>query len=192
MRKDKRILHLRCQINMFLFNIYSLIYVYLYELADLLPWFLRRILFTLLLGKYGKGGYIDYKCYIRYPKQVRIGSNTTVNRGCKLFASYHHRDVFINIGNNVAIGPEVCFFAAGHDTRQLSLPDTAGSINVGDYVWIGGRGVILQGVTIGEGAVIAAGSVATKDVPPYTIVGGTPARHIKDRELSNITYHGQK
>ena len=56
-----------------------------------------------------------------------------------------------------------------------------GAITVGDDVWIGYQATILSGVTIGQGAIVAAGSVVTKDVAPYSIVGGNPARHIKDR-----------
>jgi maltose O-acetyltransferase len=117
-------------------------------------------------------------------KQIKIGSRTSINRDCKLIASHYYKDVFIEIGDNVAIGPEVTFFAAGHDYRHIDLPDTADSIKICDNVWIGGRSVILQGVTVGEGAVIAAGSVVTKNVEPYTIVGGNPAKYIKDRTLT--------
>ena len=63
------------------------------------------------------------------------------------------------------------------------MPNTAASITVGDYVWIGGRSTVLQGVTIGEGAIVAAGSVVTRDVEPYTVVAGIPARMIKLREI---------
>lgn len=128
---------------------------------------------------------IDYKTYIRYPSKVFIGVDTMINRGCRFYASHHYKDVRIQIGDHVAVAPEVSFFAAGHDYTQLSLPDTAASIIVGDYVWIGGRSVILGGVTIGEGAVIAAGSVVTKDIPPYTIVAGVPARVIKSRKIQD-------
>lgn len=152
---------------------------------DLLPQFLRKIVFKLALGKYGilGGTTIDYQTYIRYPSKVSIGSATTINRGCKFYASYHFKDVSIRIGNHVAVGPEVSFFAAGHDYTGLSLPDTAGNIEVGDYVWIGGRSVVLGGVKIGEGAVIGAGSVVTRDIPPYTVAAGVPAKVIKTREL---------
>ena len=60
-------------------------------------------------------------------------------------------------------------------------------IVIGDRVWIGMNATVLGGVTIGEGAVVAAGSVVTKDVPPFTVVGGVPARPIKDRERE-LTY----
>lgn len=154
-------------------------------LLDLLPQLLRNIVFQVMLERFGgKGTTIDYKTYIRYPSKVSVGSGTTINRGCCFYASHYHKDVRIRIGNHVAVAPEVSFFAAGHDYTQLSLPDTAASITVGDHVWIGARSVILQGVTIGEGAVIAAGSVVTKDIPAYTVVAGVPARVIKKRELS--------
>lgn len=132
-----------------------------------------------------RGATIDYQTYIRYPSKVSIGERTTINRGCRFYASYHYKDVHIRIGRNVAVAPEVSFLAAGHDYTRLSLPDTAGSITVGDYAWIGARSVILQGVTIGEGAVIAAGSVVTRDIPPYTVAAGVPARVIKQRKLKN-------
>ena len=141
-------------------------------------------MFKLLLKEFGTGSVIDYKTYIRYPKQVRIGSRTTINRGCQIITSYKVKNIEVEIGNHVAVAPGVYFLAAGHDYTNRSLPDTAGSIYVGDDVWIGARSIILQGVTIGEGAVIAAGSVVTKDVPPYTVVAGVPAKALKKRVLS--------
>lgn len=127
---------------------------------------------------------IDYSTYFRYPSRVKIGSHTTVNRGCRFIASWHFKDVEIVVGDHCAIAPEVCFLAAGHDHRYLDLPDTAASIRVGNHVWIGARSTILQGVTIGDRAVIAAGAVVTKDVAPDTIVAGVPAKEIKKRDLS--------
>lgn len=165
------------------FSLYSWITGILWGAGELLPQFIRNPLFKVLLKDYGEKSIIDYKTYIRYPGCVKIGSRTTINRGCQFYASYHIKGVEISIGNHVAVAPNVCFFAAGHDYTKLNLPDTAGSITVGDNVWIGARSIILQGVTIGEGAVIAAGSVVTRDIPPYTVAAGAPARVIKDRVL---------
>lgn len=165
------------------FNLYSWITGLLGGGVDLLPPFARKIIFKILLKEYGKDTTIDYKTYIRYPSRVKIGHNTMINRGCYFLASFYHKDVEISIGNHVAIGPEVFFLAAGHDYKQINLPNTAASITVGDYVWIGGRSTVLQGVTIGEGAIVAAGSVVTRDVEPYTVVAGIPARMIKLREI---------
>ena len=67
---------------------------------------------------------IDYKTYIRYPRKVSIGTGSTINRGCRFYASHYYKDVRIRIGRHVAVAPEVSFFAAGHDYRELGLPDT--------------------------------------------------------------------
>jgi len=166
-----------------LFNLYSWVTNILWLLFDFFPQFIRGFIFKLVLKKFGNGSTIDYGTYIRYPTHVRIGEHTMINRGCRMLASFHHKDVEIAIGNNVLVAPEVCFLAAGHDYKQLNLPDTAASIVVGDYVWIGARSIILQGVTIGEGAVVAAGSVVTKDVPVYSVAAGCPAKVIKQREI---------
>ena len=74
------------------------------------------------------------------------------------------------------------FLKLGAFGAGLSLTDSAASIYVNDHVWIGGNSTILQGVTIGRGSVIAAGSVVTGDVPPGMIYGGVPAREIKQRD----------
>lgn len=166
---------------MILFEIYSWISNLGWAFLDVMPPFIRNLIFHLMLKDYGHNSMIDYRTYIRYMSKVQIGSNTTINRGCRILASHFHKDVKVIIGNYVAIAPEVCMLAAGHNYKKRDLPDTAASIMVGDYVWIGARSIILQGVTIGEGAVVAAGSVVSKDVAPYTIVAGVPAKVVKQR-----------
>lgn len=175
---------------MWLFNLYSWVTGIAWKLGDIMPQFVRNFFFRFFLKSFGKGTTIDYKTYIRYPSRVKIGSQTTINRGCRFFASHHYKDVEISIGDYVAVAPEVCFLAAGHDYTRKDLPDTAASIVVGDYVWIGARSIVLQGVTIGEGAVIAAGSVVTRDILPYTVAAGNPAKVIKTRTVSNPDWHG--
>lgn len=89
----------------------------------------------------------------------------------------------ITIGDNVMVGPRVSFYTAGHPTDaeirnealEFGLP-----ITVKDNVWIGGNVVILPGVTIGKNSIVAAGAVVTKDVPDNVIVGGNPARIIRE------------
>ena len=134
---------------------------------------------------YGKGNHIDFRTYFRYPHKISIGSDVTINRGCSINAGYLVKEATISIGNHVAIGPECSFFAAGHDTTDLQLADTGAPIVVKPNVWIGGGSVIIQGVTIGEGAIVAGGSLVSKSVEPYTIVGGNPAKKIKDRVVKH-------
>lgn len=93
----------------------------------------------------------------------------------------------IHIGNNVLMGPEVMIFTANHNISRQQLIRLQGytvkKVIISDDVWIGSRSIILPGVEIGKGAVIAAGAIVTKNVEPYAIVGGNPARVIKFREV---------
>ncbi|MFN8710810.1 MAG: acyltransferase, partial [Planctomyces sp.] len=82
---------------------------------------------------------------------------------------------------NISIGPEASILSLGHDPQSPSFEDVGGDITIGDRVWIGYRALIMPGVNIGEGAVVAAGAVVTRDVEPYTIVAGVPAKKIGDR-----------
>jgi maltose O-acetyltransferase len=84
----------------------------------------------------------------------------------------------IRIGHNCLIGPDVGIYTAGHrlEPEGRTLDGYGLPITIGDDVWIGGHSTILPGVTIGDGAVIAAGSVVTKDVEPRTLVAGNPAK----------------
>jgi maltose O-acetyltransferase len=136
-----------------------------------------------MLREVGKNVFIDGGVYIRYPRKVVVGSNVSINKDCQIFPSFRDKKGVIQIGSNIRIGPCVKIFAAGHDISDLYLRDSAGPVVVNDNVWIGGGSIILQDVIVGEGAVVAAGSVVTKDVEPYTVVGGVPARFIKKREI---------
>ncbi|MDG5490136.1 DapH/DapD/GlmU-related protein [Psychroserpens sp. SPM9] len=120
---------------------------------------------------------------------ISIGKNTFINMSCR-FACPNAK---ITIGDNVAIGPNVLFETVNHG---LIHDDIKGRgtiykpITVKDKVWIGAGAIILQDVTIGEGAVICAGAVVTKDVDAYCIYGGVPAKKIKtierDADKKNI------
>jgi acetyltransferase-like isoleucine patch superfamily enzyme len=165
------------------FENYFYIETLAWGVANVLPPFMRRLIFKLSFKAFGTGSVLDYGSYVRYPWKVSIGNGTIVNRGCRFYASYGIRDAEIVIGDNVAVGPEVSFCSAGHDHGTIALDDTAASIFVHNHAWIGARATLLHGVTIGEGAVVAAGAIVTKDVPPWTIVAGTPARVIKERTL---------
>lgn len=90
----------------------------------------------------------------------------------------------IRLGHFVSISRRAFLCTASHDISSLQRPLTYKPIIVGNGVWIGAEAIICPGVTIGDGAVIAAGAVVTKDVPAWTVVGGNPAKFIKERPVN--------
>jgi acetyltransferase-like isoleucine patch superfamily enzyme len=115
---------------------------------------------------------------------IKVGTKTSLNINVCLNASVGG---CITIGSNVGIGPNVVMRTASHrfkdrDKLIQSQGHEYGDIRIGDDVWIGANAVILGGVEIGSGAVIAAGAVVTKDVPAYAVVMGVPARQCGSRE----------
>jgi acetyltransferase-like isoleucine patch superfamily enzyme/glycosyltransferase involved in cell wall biosynthesis len=107
---------------------------------------------------------------------LEIGNNTVVNRQCYLDAREG-----LYIGSNVSISNQVYIQTATHDPRDSNFVYVPDPVHIEDYVWIGARAIISPGVTIGEGAVVGAGALVTRDVKPYTIVGGVPARLLGER-----------
>ena len=91
----------------------------------------------------------------------------------------------ITLGDNVTVSQGVKLCTAGHDIISRTMELTYKPIIISVNSWVAGWSIILPGVTIGEGAVVAAGSVVTKDVEPWTVVGGNPAKFIKKRVLMN-------
>ncbi|CAG9606591.1 Maltose O-acetyltransferase [Pseudoneobacillus rhizosphaerae] len=93
----------------------------------------------------------------------------------------------VKIGNNVMMGPECIIYTSNHRFDRTDIPmceqgfQETKPVIIGNDVWIGGRVIILPGVSIGDGAIIAAGAVVSKDVPKYAIVGGVPAKIIDYR-----------
>ena len=114
-------------------------------------------------------------CFITGDRIV-IGDNTVINR-----FTYLDGRVALTIGNNVNVSHYTLIQTLTHDPQNRDFLCLERPVVIHDHVWIGARAIICPGVTIGEGAVVAAGAVVTQDVEPYTIVGGNPARYIKDR-----------
>ena len=149
---------------------------------------LRAKYLNLYLGKLGKGTSIQMGCRFLNGRKVFLGDRNVINFGCLFDGRHYH----IKTGSDVSIGPEATILTLGHNPQSPSFADRGGDVIIGDRVWIAYRAIILPGVTIGEGAVVGAGSVVTKDVEPYTIVAGNPARFIKKRnpELDyQLHYH---
>jgi len=93
----------------------------------------------------------------------------------------------LTIGNNVSIAGDVRIYTMEHDVNDPNFSEVAAPVTIEDYAVIGTRVTILPGVIIGKGSVVASGAVVTKDVSPYTVVGGVPATYIKDRS-KNMKY----
>jgi len=122
------------------------------------------------------------------PRQVRregasIGRNTRISQGCTIDLRSG-----LAIGNNVSVSPEVMILAGTHDVHAPRFNDVAGRVVIEDHVWIGARAIVLPGVTLGRGAVVAAGSVVTKNVAPMTIVAGVPAKPVGVRDPAATAY----
>lgn len=116
---------------------------------------------------------------------VRIGPGSTLDQGVRLDGRGG-----LTIGAGVAIAPEVALLTADHDPQSPDFAGRTAPVVIEDHAWLGTRAMVLPGVTIGQGAVVAAGAVVTKDVPPYTIVGGVPARPIGERRRDlDYTHH---
>lgn len=113
--------------------------------------------------------------YTNFGKNISIGKDVFINSGC------HFQDQGgITIGDGSLIGHNVVLATINHDLLpSQKRKNHYAPITIGSNVWIGSNAVILPGITIGEWAVVAAGAVVTKDVPPYTVVGGTPAKIIR-------------
>lgn len=135
-----------------------------------------RDLFARLFGKP-----VDPSFRVFPPFYTDFGKNITVGKNVFINACCHFQDQGgIKLGDNCLVGHNVVFATLNHgfapEERQSMLP---APIVVGRNVWIGSNSTILQGVTIGDNSIIAAGSVVTKDVPANTIVAGVPARFIR-------------
>lgn len=109
----------------------------------------------------------------RLLERLVIGEHTVINVGCQFELNEP-----VSIGSNVALGHGVMILTTTHSIGGRSRragPTRGGAVHIGDGVWIGARATILPGVTVGDGAVVAAGSVVNKNVPPNTVVSGVPA-----------------
>jgi maltose O-acetyltransferase len=107
---------------------------------------------------------------------ITIGRRSIINQQCCLDGRGG-----LTIGDNVNISAGVWILTDSHDMHDPSFPEILAPVIIKDHAWIGSRALILPGVTLGEGAVVAAGAVVTSSVEPYTVVAGMPARPIGTR-----------
>lgn len=140
----------------------------------------RNSIMKSILGKTKENFFIEQPFICDYGYNIEVGEK---------FYSNHNLTILdcakVTFGDNVLVGPNCSFYTAEHpldvETRNKGF-EYARPITIGDNVWIGGDVTVLSGVTIGDNVVIAAGAVVTKDVPDNCVVGGVPARVIKEIE----------
>lgn len=137
------------------------------------------MIYILKIMSPSKSARFHNKVYISNANNLWIGKNVEINE-----------NVFIQgaiIGDNVQIAPNVCIMNASHKYESIDIPikyqgDTPISNPIiEDDVWISRNVIILRGVKIGKGSIVGAGAVVTKNIPPYTVYGGVPAKFIKNR-----------
>lgn len=143
----------------------------------------RRAVYQLAGMKMGKGSTIHMWANFFNPKNIQIGSDSTL--GDHIFLDGRASLV---IGDHVDIASQVLIYNSEHDLENEQFKAIYGKVEIGDYVFVGPRAIILPGVKIGKGAVIAAGAVVTKDVENYKIVGGVPAKVIGERKNKKLNY----
>lgn len=121
--------------------------------------------------------------HIRNPKGITMGQGCSVGTRVMLDGR-----MGITIGKNVVLGYESIVWTLNHDYNDIHFSTKGAPVKIDDFAWICSRSIIMPGVTIGEGAVVASGAVVTKDVPPYSVVAGIPAKVIGERERKNYEY----
>jgi len=154
----------------------------------------RMLMLRPLFGAYGTGFTFDPDGHYTF-QNIFVGHNVSLGLRPILMAALSE----IKIGNNVMFGPEVVVIGGGHN---ISVPGRfmaavhvkTGNEDLGvvidDDVWVGSRAVLLRGVHVGRGAIVGAGAVVTKSVPPYAIVSGNPARVVRFRwDVETILAH---
>ncbi|MBR2927395.1 MAG: acyltransferase [Clostridia bacterium] len=127
------------------------------------------------------GKNVNIEKHAHFTPGLSIGDNSGVGIRCEVNGP-------VTIGANVMMGPEVVIYTQTHKYDRTDIPmceqgsTEPSEVVIEDDVWLGRRAIIMPGVRIGKGSIIGAGAVVTKDVPPYSVVGGVPARVIRTRE----------
>lgn len=124
----------------------------------------------------GSGSVIYGGCELRHPRGIRIGAHSSIGHDCVLDGR-----MGLEIGEAVNLSSQAMIWTMQHSWKDPDFAAEGGKVVIGTRAWLSTRCVVLPGVTVGEGAVVAAGAVVTKDVGPYQVVGGVPAKVIAER-----------
>lgn len=138
----------------------------------------RGVLASRMLAKAGAN--INIEKGASFSRNVMLGNNSGIGYKCEVAPG-------TTIGDNVMMGPEVVIYNVNHSYGRTDIPmceqgfQKERNVTIGNDVWIGRRAIILPGVTIGDGCIIGAGAVVSKNIEPYSIAVGNPARVVKKR-----------
>lgn len=143
----------------------------------------RRFFYRISGVKIGEGSTIHMGARFYQTKNINIGKGSILGEGIVLDGRAK-----ITIGDHVDIASDVMIYNAEHDIHDKDFNAVFAPVTIEDHVFIGPRAIILPGVTIHKGAVVAAGAVVTKDVEEKAVVGGVPAKQIGNRNISELLY----
>lgn len=140
-------------------------------------WYISKVL---KLMPHDKNSFVEHNVYLAKGKNVKIGFNCHINENVFIQGAF--------IGNNVLIAPNVSILSVSHKHQSTEIPivnqgeTLPNPPTIEDDVWLGRNVVVMPGIVIGKGSIIGAGAVVTKNVVPYSIMGGVPAKLIKSRK----------
>jgi len=185
--KDNKILPPKIAINKIFVRFYNYfldLKLFFLWLVGFIPSHILRNFFYRLSGiKIGKGSTLHMLARFYQPRNITIGFDTIIGSNAFLDG----RDN-LSIGSHVDIASNVMIYNSEHDLTSNTFKPICEPVIISDYCFVGPRSIIMPGVTIGKGAVVAAGAVVTKNVAPKTIVGGVPARLIGKRKIDKLDY----
>lgn len=144
---------------------------------------IRKFFYRLAGIKIGKNSFIHMGTRFYLPINITIGDGTIIGDNCFLDGRAK-----LTIGDNVDIASQVLIYNSEHDINSENFDPIEEPVEIGDYVFIGPRAIILPGVKIEKGAIIAAGAVVTENVESGKIVGGVPAKVIGERKNTDLHY----
>lgn len=161
--------------------------LFLHRIGNVPIHHVRRAFYRMAGMEIGAGSTVHMNTRFYNPSNISVGEDTIIGEDCVLDG----RDI-LKIGNHVDIASEVMIYNSEHniESEHFAAAETVvkEQIHIQDYVFIGPRAIILPGVTIGKGAIVGAGAVVTKNVEPFAIVGGVPAKVIGERKNKNLHY----
>ena len=146
-------------------------------------WTFRKLVYCLAGLKIGKGSKIHVFTRFFEPKNIKVGEDTVIGE-----FSFLDGRASLKIGSHTDIASQVLIYNSKHDIKDEEFREKQLPVEIGDYVFIGPRAIIMPGIKIGQGAIIAAAAVVTKDVPAGKIAAGIPAQVIGERKLKTFRY----